>query len=41
MYGEGWYCMSWVFECDASSTDTDEGQYDNGCGIRLRTKFSS
>ena len=28
-HGEGWYCMSWVFECDASSTDTDEGQYDS------------
>ena len=28
-HGEGWYCMNWVFECDASSTDTSEGQYDS------------
>lgn len=28
-YGEDWKCMSWVFECDASSTDTSEGQYDS------------
>ena len=28
-HGENWYCMNWVFECDASSTDTSEGQYDS------------
>ena len=28
-HGEGWYCMNWVFECDAASTDTSEGQYDS------------
>ena len=42
-HGEGWYCMSWVFECDASSTDTDEGQYadwaDNEQTKTIRTKF--
>ena len=26
-HGEEWYCMSCVLECDASSTDTSEGQY--------------
>jgi len=42
-YGEGWHCMSWVFECDASSTDTSEGQYadwaDNEETKEIRTKF--
>jgi len=42
-HGEGWYCMSWVFECDASSTDTSEGQYadwaDNEQTKVIRTKF--
>ena len=26
-HAEEWYCMSCVLECDASSTDTSEGQY--------------
>ena len=42
-HGEGWYCMNWVFECDASSTDTSEGQYagwaDNEQTKVIRTKF--
>ena len=42
-HGEGWYCMNWVFECDASSTDTSEGQYDSWASSEqtkvIRTKF--
>ena len=42
-YGENWYCMSWVFECDADSTDTSEGQYDSWASSEqtkvIRTKF--
>ena len=42
-HGEGWYCMNWVFECDASSTDVSEGQYDSWASSEqtkvIRTKF--
>ena len=35
--------MSWVFECDADSTDTSEGQYDSWASSEqtkvIRTKF--
>ena len=42
-HAENWYCMGWVFECDASSTDVSEGQYadwaDNEQTKVIRTKF--
>jgi hypothetical protein len=42
-HAENWYCMNWVFECDASATDTSEGQYDSWASSEqtkvIRTKF--